>query len=56
VCSAPARLALAGIRSDAKNPIVGYAARDEKLQISHRFPAPLIRHLFAEARGGTGHL
>jgi hypothetical protein len=47
-----ARLALAGIRSKAINPPSCYLARDEKLQLAHRVTAPLIRHLFAQARSG----
>jgi hypothetical protein len=47
-----ARLALAGIRFKAINPPLCYLARDEKLQLAHRVPPPLIRHLFAQARAG----
>jgi hypothetical protein len=47
-----ARLALAGIRFKAINPPLCYLARDEKLQLAHRVPPPLIRHLFAQARSG----
>jgi hypothetical protein len=47
-----ARLALAGIRSQATNPPSCYLGRDEKLQLAHRVPPPLIRHLFAQARSG----
>jgi hypothetical protein len=47
-----ARLALAGIRFKAINPPLCYPARDEKLQLAHRVPPPLIRHLFAQARSG----
>jgi hypothetical protein len=47
-----ARLALAGIRFKAINPSLCYLARDEKLQLAHRVPPPLIRHLFAQARSG----
>jgi hypothetical protein len=43
---------LAGIRSHAINPPSCYLARDEKLQLAHRVTAPLIRHLFAQARSG----
>jgi len=47
-----ARLALAGISFKAINPPFCYLARDEKLQLAHRVTAPLIRHLFAQARSG----
>lgn len=47
-----ARLALAGIRFKAINPPLCYPARNEKLQLAHRIPPPLIRHLFAQARSG----
>jgi hypothetical protein len=47
-----ARLALAGISFKATNPPSCYLERDEKLQLAHRVTAPLIRHLFAQARSG----
>ena len=47
-----ARLALAGISFQAINPPFCYLARHEKLQLAHRVTAPLIRHLFAQARSG----
>jgi len=47
-----ARLASAGISVKATNPLPGYLARDEKLQLAHRVSPPLIRHLFAQARSG----
>jgi hypothetical protein len=47
-----ARLAPAGIRAKAINPPFCYPAGDEKLQLAHRIPAPLIRHLLAQARSG----
>ncbi len=47
-----ARLAPAGIRAKAINPPFCYPADDEKLQLAHRIPAPLIRHLLAQARSG----
>jgi len=47
-----ARLALAGISCKALNPSSGYLACHEKLQLAHRVTAPLIRHLFAQARSG----
>jgi hypothetical protein len=51
-----ARLALAGISSHALNPPSCHLARHEKHQpphqLVHRVAAPLIRHLFAQARGG----
>ncbi len=47
-----ARLASAGIRAKATNPPFCYPAGDEKLQLAHRIPAPLIRHLLAQARSG----
>ena len=43
----------AGVSFKAKNPPSGYLARHEKLQLAHRFAAPLIRHLFALARATT---
>lgn len=42
----------AGVSSNAKNPPSGYPARHEKHQLAHRFSAPLIRHLFDQARSG----
>ena len=47
-----ARLALAGISFQAINPPFCYLARHEKLQLAHHVTAPLIRHLFAQARSG----
>jgi hypothetical protein len=47
-----ARLAPAGISVKAINPPPCYLWRDEKLQLAHRVPPPLIRHLFAQARSG----
>jgi len=51
-----ARLALAGISSNAQNPPSCHLARHEKLQhphqLVHRVATPLIRHLFAQARSG----
>jgi hypothetical protein len=49
-CRRAARLALAGISSNALNPPSCYLGRDEKLQLAHRVTTPLIRHLFAQAR------
>ena len=47
-----ARLALAGRSFKAINPPLCSLARHEKLQLAHRVAAPLIRHLFAQARAG----
>jgi len=51
-CLRVARLALAGISFHAQNPFFDYPWGDEKHQLAHRFPTPLIRHLFAQARSG----
>ena len=42
----------AGGSFKAQNPSSCHLARHEKLQLAHRVTAPLIRHLFAQARGG----
>ena len=51
-CRRVARLALAGRSFKAINPPFCSLARHEKLQLAHRVAAPLIRHLFAQARAG----
>ena len=41
----------AGISCHARNPpLLGYSGSHEKLQLPHRVPAPLIRHLLAAVR------
>ena len=42
----------AGGSFKAQNPSSCHLARHEKLQLAHRVTASLIRHLFAQARGG----
>lgn len=49
----PARHAPAVSSHKAKNPLFCYPRRDEKLQLAHRYPAPLIRHLLACVRQGS---
>ena len=43
----------AGGSFKALNPSSCHLARHEKLQLAHRVTAPLIRHLFAQARDGN---